>query len=277
MNISTALAKHELLLLELFVATNFAFLTLDIYLAHSFNAFRHWAEWIPFYFSAVAAVLLVPTLVYRYRVPGSVLWRQIGFLLGGMSILVGAAGMLFHLNSVFFAESSIRNLVYTAPFAAPVAYVGVGFLLLLNRMVSTEDIEWGQWVLFFALGGFFGNFVLSLCDHAQNGFFNASEWIPVWSSAFAVGFLATAVLRPSNSNFLRLCLFVVAVQIAVGILGFGFHLVADLKGPSARLLDNFIYGAPSLAPLLFANLGILAWFGLGHLMRRGDSEQNTVG
>ena len=50
--------RHGLrpLLLEVFVASNFAFLTLDIYLAHSVNRFRHPAEWIPFWFSVVAAV-----------------------------------------------------------------------------------------------------------------------------------------------------------------------------------------------------------------------------
>ena len=38
-------------LLEVFVFANFAFLSLDIYLAHSINRFRHWAEWIPLVFS----------------------------------------------------------------------------------------------------------------------------------------------------------------------------------------------------------------------------------
>ena len=52
-----------------------------------------------------------------------------------------------------------------------------------------------MWVTFFALGGFAGNFVLSLCDHAQNGFFAASEWIPVVAGATAVGFLSIPLIR----------------------------------------------------------------------------------
>jgi hypothetical protein len=34
-----------------------------------------------------------------------------------------------------------------------------------------------------------GNFALSLTEHAENGFFHWTEWIPVASSAFAVGVL----------------------------------------------------------------------------------------
>ncbi len=40
-------------LLEIFVLFNLAFLALDVFIAHSINDFGHWAEWIPFYFSAV--------------------------------------------------------------------------------------------------------------------------------------------------------------------------------------------------------------------------------
>ena len=66
----------------------------------------------------------------------------------------------------------------------------------MNCTVHGESIEWGKWIVFMALGGFFGNFVLSLCDHAQNGFFNRSEWIPIFTSAIAVGFLMMALLQP---------------------------------------------------------------------------------
>ena len=32
----------------------------------------------------------------------------------------------------------------------------------MNRMVDAERTEWGQWVVFLALGGFVGNLALSL-------------------------------------------------------------------------------------------------------------------
>ena len=55
-----------------------------------------------------------------------------------------------------------------------------------------------------ALGGFFGNFVLSLTDHAANGFFARTEWIPVISSAFATGFLLVPLSSPVTRRFLDL-------------------------------------------------------------------------
>ena len=79
---------------------------------------------------------------------------------------------------------------------------------MLNRMVDTNSLEWSQWVMFLALGGFAGNFIFSLTDHAGNGFFNPLEWIPVGTSALAIGFLLTpllvkvsrAILRPVRST-----------------------------------------------------------------------------
>ena len=115
-------------------------------------------------------------------------------------MLIGLAGVILHLDSQFFFERTIRSLTYAAPFAAPLAYTGLGLLLIANRLVDPQSPEWAQWVLLLALGGFAGNFVFSLTDHALNGFFNPLEWLPVVSSAFAVGFLAVpflmAVTRP---------------------------------------------------------------------------------
>ena len=51
------------LLVEVFVLINLAFLTLDIYLAHSTNNFHRRSEYIPLYYSAVAPVLLFIGLV----------------------------------------------------------------------------------------------------------------------------------------------------------------------------------------------------------------------
>ena len=99
---------------------------------------------------------------------------------------VGLAGLLFHLDSVFFEEQTLRNLVYTAPFAAPLAYTGLGFLVLLSRMVDADDPEWAGWVVVLAAGGWAGNFVLTLADHAQNGFFHPTEWIGVVASTSCV-------------------------------------------------------------------------------------------
>ena len=181
--------QNRALLLELFVIANLAFLALDVFIAHSVNAFAHWGEGIPFIFSLIASPLLFLTLFIRQHD----VKRWVGLGVGWCSVFIGIGGMLFHLESQFFSNLTIKSLVYTAPFAAPLAFAGLGLLLIMNRTVHKESIEWGRWIVFMTLGGFFGNFALSLCDHAQNGFFNRREWIPVFASAMAVGFLMTAI------------------------------------------------------------------------------------
>jgi len=261
-------------LLEVFVLFNLAFLALDVFIAHSVNAFRHWAEWIPFYFSAVTAILLMVSFLY-YRLDvlrnGA---RRLGSIVGWTSILVGITGLILHLQSQFFIEMTLQSLVYTAPFVAPLSFAGLGFLLLLNRQVDSESMDWGRWIVFFAWGGFVGNFVLSLCDHAQNGFFYLNEWIPVASSALAIGFLFTVIIRSVNHFFLKQCLWIIGIQVIVGLLGFYFHLAADLRGPASSFMDNLKYGAPVFAPLLLPNLAILATIGVWDMLDK-ISELNT--
>ena len=256
------IARHKSALLEGFVLANFAFLVLDVFLAHSVNAFRHRAEWIPFVFSIAATLLLAPALQGSVRTTRSGYAHGVGFVVGFGSIALGMAGVVYHLESQFFSQWTIRSLVYTAPFAAPLAYAGLGFLLLVNRMVPRETAEWDWWVVFFAAGGFLGVFVLALCDHAQNGFFHASEWWPVAASALATGFLSVTLVD-RQAAFLRICLGVLALQAVIGVLGFYFHVAADINGLSASPFENFVHGAPAFAPLLFVDLGVLAAIGLG--------------
>ncbi|HEX8816993.1 MAG TPA: hypothetical protein VF753_15965 [Terriglobales bacterium] len=245
---------------EAFVILNLGFLTFDIYLAHSVNQFRNPAEYIPLFFSAGAPLFLIVALTQRARHRG--IWKLLGYLIGSSAILVGLTGVILHLESHFFYERTIRSLTYSAPFAAPLAYTGLGFLLLMNRMVKAESVEWAQWVLFLTLGGFVGNFIFSLADHASNGFFFSAEWVPVAASAIAIGFLAAPLLMPVSRTFIALCAVVLVLEAFVGLWGFTLHALANLRGPSVHAFDNFIYGAPPMAPLLFPNLVALGLIGL---------------
>jgi hypothetical protein len=253
------------LILELFVASNLAILAGDIVLAHSVNHFQKPAEFIPLYFSAGAPVLLLGVIWARWRWGFRAAWRDTGLLVGWLSILVGLGGVLYHLQSSFFLEHTVHSLTYAAPFAAPLAYTGLGFLLLVNRMVASKSAEWGRWVVLLATGGFFGNFVLCLTDHATNGFFLKTEWIPVLSSALATGFLLIPTVMPVTRRYLDLCLAVLGVQALVGIMGFWFHIRMNAYTPGSSLLERTVYGAPPMAPLLFPNLVGLALIGLWEL------------
>ena len=216
-------------------------------------------------------LVLAPALALCLRGRGPSYVRQAGLVIGYASVAVGLAGVVYHLDSQFFSQWTIQSLVYTAPFAAPVAYAGLGFLLVANRTVPCRDTEWGQWVVFFALGGFVGNFVLSLCDHAMNGFFYATEWLPVFASAWAVGFLGVAIVE-QHKSFLRISVAVLALQIVIGVTGFYFRIASDINGLSSSLFENFVHGAPVFAPLLFVDLVLLAMIGLWDMLS-GQAHQ----
>jgi hypothetical protein len=251
---------------EAFVIVNVGFLTFDIYLAHSVNQFRNRAEYIPLVFSATAPLILIVALTQRKR--WRMAWKILGHVVGWTAIVVGLTGVVLHLESSFFYERTIRSLTYSAPFAAPLAYAGLGFLLVMNRMVDADSVEWAQWILLFTLGGYLGNFVFSLADHAGNGFFFPVEWVPVVASALAVGFLSVPLCMRVSRVFIDTSGLVLVLEAAVGLWGFVLHTMGNLAGPSIHAFDNFIYGAPPMAPLLFPNLMVLGIIGLWQLRTR---------
>jgi hypothetical protein len=259
-------AHDPQLWVELFVTSNLLVLAADIYIAHSVNQFRKAAEYIPLYFSIAAPIALAVVIALRWMGRFHAPWRDVGYLVGWLAVLVGLGGVLYHLGSHFFLERTLKSLTYAAPFAAPLSYTGLGFLLLADRMVASRTADWARWIIAMAMGGFFGNFVLTLTDHASNGFFAKTEWIPVISSAFATGFLLVPLLMDVTRRYLDLCVIVMLGQAFVGVLGFWLHLQANLTEPGASLWDRLVNGAPPMAPLLFPNLVGLALIGIWALI-----------
>jgi hypothetical protein len=252
--------------IEWFVVANIAFLGLDILVAHQENRFEREAEWAPVVFSALATVALFPMLFTRRASK----WRILDFIVAIGAIVVGVTGMVFHLQSAFFVEQALGNLVYSAPFIAPLAYVGVGLLLLLVRLEPPESPAFGWWVVLLALGGFVGNIGMSLLDHAQNDFFHWTEWIPVFAAALGVGFLIVVLLRP-EPVLIRATFGVLGLQALIGPVGFALHIAGDLRRPAVTLVDRIIFGAPPFAPLLFTDLAVLAALGLWALSKNYDA------
>jgi hypothetical protein len=256
--IESARRASRPILVELFAVLNLAFLTLDVFIAHSVNAFHYPIERIPVGFGLLGALVLFAGLAadaFDLR-RGAARW--VGYLVGWSAILVGVVGLMLHLRSSFFDQQTLKNLVYTAPFAAPLSFTGLGFLILVNRQVPRDTLAWGQWVLFLAWGGFLGNFALSLADHAQDNFYDPREWIPVLAAALAVGFLLMVLLRPFDRRLSQAALVVLGLQVAVGMTGFLLHLAADLRKPGPGFTQAMLFGAPPFAPLLFADLAGLA-------------------
>ena len=55
------------------------------------------------------------------------------------------------------------------------------------------------------------------------------------------------------------------LEAAIGLWGFVLHASMNLRGPSIHGFNNFIYGAPPMAPLLFPNLMVLGAIALWQL------------
>ncbi len=261
MNFRNAPVSLQKLAIEIFSIVNLGFLSVDIWLAHSVNGFHHKAEWIPFALSITAPALLLPGLFSGKDFHKTPWARSAGFLVGWLCLATGFAGMIYHLQSQFFQLKNLHSLVYTAPFVAPLAYAGLGFLLILNRSKSVLPGDYPRYILFFAWAGWGGNFVLSLADHAQNDFHHPAEWIAVAAAALAFSFSLVALPRNTGKTYLQYTAGVMVLQIAVGTAGFALHLIANLQ-TETNIWESFVYGAPLFAPLLFANLALLALIGL---------------
>jgi hypothetical protein len=83
----------------------------------------------------------------------------------------------------------------------------------------------------------------------------------VISSAFATSFLLVPLVTPITRRYLDLCVVVMLAQAGVGVLGFWFHMQANLVEPGVSLWEKLVNGAPPMAPLLFPNLVGLAFIG----------------
>ena len=134
------------LLVELFVLFNLAFLTLDVFIAHSVNAFHHWAEWIPVYFAAISTVILLAGFYY-YRFTFHKGWAgRLGLIVGWLSILVGITGIIglqvlvgmvgfyFHLvvDLQGPAPSLKDDILYGAPIFAPLLLPNLAILAAIG-------------------------------------------------------------------------------------------------------------------------------------------------
>jgi len=87
----------------------------------------------------------------------------------------------------------------------------------------------------------------------------------VIASAIAIGFLTIPLLSRVSRFYIDLCAAVLVLEAGVGLWGFVLHAAANLRGPSIHAFDNFIYGAPPMAPLLFPNLMLLGIIALWQL------------
>ncbi len=100
--------------------------------------------------------------------------------------------------------------------------------------------------------------ISSVLDHARTGFINPWLWLPTVIGVFATAATFTMGLiddlrRADTVTYTAAML----LMMAVGATGAALHVLTNLETRGAIVGEQFLRGAPLLAPLLFANMGML--------------------
>ncbi|RMG99711.1 MAG: hypothetical protein D6706_05110 [Chloroflexi bacterium] len=270
------LSRDQLMLLM--AAINEFFLGLDTYLAHVLNGTIRPREWIPILFGPTTGILLLLAglIAIRKRPLASLLATLV--LLA--SIIVGILGAYFHFIRAIlpYAPPSQRItltlLVWAPPILAPFSFALVGILGISAAWIEdppdsgTLALPFGKRLelpysktrayFFMVSMGTLIALVSSAFDHARTGWDNPWLWVPVAAGTFGAVVAAGmgALDNPTRQDILTYALAMVLL-IVVGLLGAFFHIQADLTSKSVFVPERFLRGAPFLAPLLFANMGLL--------------------
>lgn len=270
------LSRDQLMLLM--AAVNEIFLAIDIYLAHNLNGTIRPREWIPILFGAIAGVmlLLAGVVALRYRRAASV---GASFVLIA-SIVVGLLGAYFHVVRAILPTAlpgervTIPLLVWAPPIIGPLIFSlaglwGVSAAWEENPPDSGRLRLWGDLYLrlpfsktraflFMVSLGTLATLLSSVLDHGRAQFENPWLWPPIAVGIFAtvVAFGLGLVDRPTRGD-VATYLAAVVLLLLVGVVGFVLHIRFDLTTLNEIVLERFLRGAPFLAPLLFANMGML--------------------
>jgi hypothetical protein len=95
-------------------------------------------------------------------------------------------------------------------------------------------------------------------DHARSNFENPWVWIPTVVGVFAsvVTLIVGFIDRPGRTDLVIYSL-TMLLMILVGVAGFGLHIAQNLTTQNLIVQERFLRGAPLLAPMLFANMGMI--------------------
>ena len=269
-NIRLPMEKNRLLLI--FVGINLFFTGIDVALAHSINYFIPVYEWIPIFYFPIGAI---SCFIISFE-PSPRKWAALVHLaLMSAGILVGVLGTAFHLNAILNPLGSLTWswVVFGSPVLAPLAFAGIS---LLGLYAITEEVEGKEGILrvpglgtfhapisrnrhfLWLVGlGFAASALTSIIDHAQYGY-SPYKMIAIVFGLFATSVVITIALSKQwtkRDEFVYFWTMIAA--IVVGVMGFGFHLSADLAGTGQLSLERMLVFAPVFAPLLYGDLGML--------------------
>jgi len=264
------LSIERSVLLYLFVAGNFFFLTIDVSLSHMVSGFRNPYTLVPMLSGPLGGlVALYFAFVRRPRT----LARLIYFLVMLAEGAVGVMGAAFHWYKALSPETrqlSWQFMVFSAPLLAPLSFSGiacVGLAALLPeeqpRRFQVPGLAVGgarsksRVLLWLVALGLAGATLSALFDHAR-GTYIFYEWIPIAAGIFGTIVVAYHALvdRPIGEDVATLVITFIGLAI-VGVLGFGFHLGADVTPRGYISWQRMLTFAPPLVPFIFTNLAVL--------------------
>ncbi|MDP4161032.1 MAG: hypothetical protein Q8911_14925, partial [Bacillota bacterium] len=230
---------------------NFLLTGVDVLIAHSQNNFFRW-ELIPLIYTPLAVLALLSRLIFKSntvkRIFQAVMW---------LGVFVGVVGTFFHLtgNATFSRESLHRLLIEGSPVAAPIAFAGISCYSLVSEHYR-GTVRRSKLLILVGLG-FLSAVAAAFLDHARLAFSPGYTLIPLVLGSLAA--IACFYIAYSQVNTIETCIYltILAINVLVGLLGFGFHLLGDLAGTQSIVWARIMYRNPLLGPLLFSNLAFL--------------------
>jgi hypothetical protein len=100
--------------------------------------------------------------------------------------------------------------------------------------------------------------ISSVLDHSRFNLDNGWVWLPIIVGLFGVAAcLSLGFIREPTRADLTIYAVSMILLIMVGAIGFVLHLNTSLVPCGIFVVERFVRGSPLLAPLLFANVGLL--------------------
>ena len=262
----------------LIAAISEMFTGVDIFLAHNISGDVTPNEWIPIIFGISAGVLLLLAglLAFRQRALATVFANMV--FLG--SILIGLLGTYFHLQRAGLIGTTVAQgrevnaLVWAPPFLGPAFFILIGVLGISAAWIESPtesgrlrllgnahvQMPYSKTRAYFLIVGMFTLFttISSVMDHSRLNFENRWVWLPMIAGVFGTACAITLGLieKPTRAD-LTTYLVAMVLLLMVGGIGFLLHISSNLVSQNVIVIERFIRGSPLLAPLLFANVGLL--------------------
>jgi preprotein translocase subunit Sss1 len=275
------LSRDQLMLLM--AAVNEIFLSVDIYLAHSLNGQITRNEWIPIFFGVTAGIMLLGSGVIALRNrPFATVIANIVFV---ASIVVGLLGMVFHISRTsipggpVIPMQTVNVLIWSPPLLGPSIFALVGVLGISAAWIESPPESGRLWLFskrivqmpysktrayFFIVSiAILVTIISSVLDHSRINLENPWVWLPTMAGIFGTVAAATlgAIKKPTRLDLTTYTAAMVLL-IIVGVVGFLLHLNSNLVAQGTIVVERFLRGSPTLAPLLFANVGLLGLLAL---------------